>query len=136
MEEVEMRNAVLDMNQMLTDDMALLHSFWFQSNDFVDAVLFDDVVLWDSENDNREWIGPEGCEIKEPLLDYLKREFDKYVEDLVSVSMAQKIKPELQSIYKDIEMLRDGQWHPNEDSCNDSLTIIEKIANILKIDLT
>ena len=46
-----------------------------------------------------------------------------------------KIQILLDSIYTDLLMLRDGDWQPDEDSCEASINIIKELAKELKIKL-
>jgi hypothetical protein len=47
----------------------------------------------------------------------------------------QKVKTALKHLYKDIEMLRDGEWEPDEHSCEATLDTIDEIANEINIDI-
>lgn len=58
-------------------------SFSYMSNGYYDAVYFEEHVLWDSENDNREFI--EETNDYEPFLPFIKREFNNWVDKLNSL---------------------------------------------------
>jgi len=38
----------------------------------------------------------------------------------------------LSLLQQDVEMLRDGEWVPDDDSCNASIEVIEAIKNYLE----
>lgn len=52
------------------------HGFNYVCYGFVDVIRFDDVWLWNSENDDREWNDEENDH--EPFVPFIKREFNRY----------------------------------------------------------
>jgi len=46
---------------------------------FVDVISFEDTVLWDSENDERDWLDNDG---KEPLLPFIKKKFNNHIDKI------------------------------------------------------
>ena len=43
-----------------------------------------------------------------------------------------KILNKLNHVLEDVQMLRDGTWKPDEDSCNATLQHIEEVINIIE----
>lgn len=60
------------------------HSFNYSSNGYEDMILFNDQILWCSENENRKFI--EEIDEYEPLLPYLKNKFNDYVNELNKIN--------------------------------------------------
>lgn len=60
------------------------HSFNYSSNGYSDMILFNDRVLYCSENDDRKFI--EEINEYEPLLPYLKNKFNDYVNELNKIN--------------------------------------------------
>lgn len=54
-------------------------SFNYRTNGFVDAIYFEGTCLWNSDLDTREWIDENS---REPLIAYIKREFNNYANRL------------------------------------------------------
>lgn len=60
------------------------HSFNYSSNGYEDIISFNDQLLWDSENDDREFI--EETNEYVPLLPHLKNKFNNYVNELNKIN--------------------------------------------------
>ena len=56
------------------------HFFSMSSDNYVVSLFFNDELLWTSSDDIREYI-PEKDDY-EPLIDFVKKEYNKYVKDL------------------------------------------------------
>ncbi len=63
------------------------HAFWVRSAGNVVAVYFNDEWLWDSENDEREYVNDR---FKEPLERFVKRQFNSYLDDLTMLRFPQR----------------------------------------------
>ena len=57
--------------------------FTWSTNGYVDVILFDETVLWDSENDNRAFNEEEND--YEPFVPYIKHLFNRWVGGLNSL---------------------------------------------------
>lgn len=57
--------------------------FSYQTNGFDDAILFDGVLLWNSEIDGREWI--EEKNDYEPFESFIRRTFNEYLDKINSL---------------------------------------------------
>ena len=60
------------------------HSFNYTSNGYEDIILFNEQLLWCSENEDRKFI--EETNEYEPLLPYLKNKFNDYVNELNKIN--------------------------------------------------
>ncbi len=56
-------------------------------------------------------------------------------DTVISQEKINKIKKSLSCLKEDFEMLKNGSWKPDNSSCNDSIEMIERIANNLKITI-
>ena len=55
-------------------------SFAYVQRGYCEYIMFEDVILWDSENDYSDFnLEEHGCD---NLLDYIKIQFNKYVQKL------------------------------------------------------
>lgn len=57
-----------------------IHGFSYNTDGFVQQILFDEQILWDSENEPREWV--EINSDYESLEKFIKSMFNEYVRDL------------------------------------------------------
>lgn len=69
-----------ELNEELFEKHGADSEFEYRTNGSYDAICFRDVIIWDSENDGREFIEEE--DNYEPFIPYIKREFNKYIKDL------------------------------------------------------
>jgi len=71
-----------DLNNELTEKNPNNIDFCFNysTDTFVHTISFENVILWDSETDDRKWL--EKPKRHESLLNYIRKEFNKYIEDL------------------------------------------------------
>ena len=74
------------LNKSINDDFTH-HAFYYESNYAIDAIKFNDIILWDSENDGRDFIMTDRGEVKEDLYDYVKDVFDEYVNELNNIEL-------------------------------------------------
>lgn len=58
----------------------IVHLLAFVTTGDVDVITFGDTVLWDSENDEREYI--EESYVKEPLLPFIRKTFNNHISKL------------------------------------------------------
>ncbi len=80
-EEKEMLKVVEELNQDFYEvDNNTVHTFGLLLTGSFQAVLFNEDILWHSENDTREY--REATDDYEPFLPFIKRIFNEYVEDL------------------------------------------------------
>lgn len=49
--------------------------------------------------------------------------------------MEEELKSLLSDIYTDILMLKEEIWEPDEDSCNSTIDNIERIAQLLNLEI-
>ena len=52
------------------------------------------------------------------------------------MEVPEEIQKLLNSIYTDLLMLRDGDWQPDEDSCEASINTVKELASELRYELT
>lgn len=52
--------------------------FSYQTNSYSDLIMFNETILWSSEDDGREIIDDE----KEPLVPFIKKAFNEWVDSL------------------------------------------------------
>lgn len=67
-----------------------IHSFRFECNDYWEAIKFNDFIIWDSENDEREWLeDQDGNDLhkKEDLYIHCVKVMEKYAEDLSKITL-------------------------------------------------
>jgi hypothetical protein len=60
-------------------------AFEYRTDGFSDAIYFEDVLLWYSEEDSREY--NEELDEYEPLESYIRKMFNKYVEELNKIRL-------------------------------------------------
>lgn len=93
MTDQELINTVKTLNLSVPDDSP--HGFAFVKYEFVELITFDgDVILWDSDNDDREWkIDREGNELneQEDLLLHVLKKYNQYVEENINILNQLKI---------------------------------------------
>ncbi len=84
MDNVEFIDVVNELNQELFDEHEeTIHSFSYLTNTYAEVILFDDILLWGSETDDREFNEDEND--YEPIGPFIKRKFNEYVEELYSL---------------------------------------------------
>lgn len=54
---------------------------------------------------------------------------------ILEVGENKELQNPLQDIYSDIQLLKSGDWIPDDDSCEASLGSVRKIAELLNIEL-
>ena len=59
--------------------------FTFRSSGYVDSIWFNDECLWDSENNEREFIEKDND--YEPLLPFVKKKFNEYIKELSKLKL-------------------------------------------------
>ena len=59
------------------------HNFSYATNGFVDCITFNDHLIWDSENDEREWLDDKNE--YEPFIPFLKRVFNEYADSIMEL---------------------------------------------------
>ena len=70
-----------DLNNELYDNNKETHlSFSYTTNGYIDVILFEEVHLWDSENDDRN-----DKEREKPLISHIKSLYNKYVDHLIKL---------------------------------------------------
>lgn len=83
MKREEVEKVVENLNERFESE---IHCFWYQGNYFMHGIKFDDIVLWDSETDERRYIGKGDAEELEDLLTHVLREFENYVNRLRKIN--------------------------------------------------
>lgn len=84
----EIYNIVQELNYELWDKSEHEKAFSFTSNGSVEIVSFEEIVLWHSEDDEREFNEKEKA--YEPLKIHLKKQFNKLVERMEVISFDDK----------------------------------------------
>jgi hypothetical protein len=51
----------------------------YLTDGFVEVIKFEKFVLWDSENDERDWLDNDN---KEPLLPFIKKKLNKHIDKI------------------------------------------------------
>lgn len=79
--EKDLIGIVQDLNDRTFVDGGIEHyqPYEMQSDGFYSAVLFMGTVIWNSENDDREWLDDD---TQEPIIDYLVKESKTILNDL------------------------------------------------------
>lgn len=54
--------------------------FSYTTNGFYDIISFDEIMLWNSEDDDRHFI--EEIDDYEPFIPFIMRKFNNYIDDL------------------------------------------------------
>lgn len=62
------------------------HSFSYGCDGIKEVICFDNEVMWNSEEDSDRTIHDNG-EYVEPLIDYIKRHFNDYINDISSLKL-------------------------------------------------
>lgn len=57
-----------------------VRAFSYMTNGYSDAILFGEEIIWDSENDDREFI--EELNDYEDFLPFIKRQFNNYINNI------------------------------------------------------
>lgn len=77
---------VEELNQELYDKhKEEIYLFNYRSYGWCEAIFFEDTCLWDSDNDGREFI--EEINDYEPLLPFIKKEFNKHIKHLSKLKL-------------------------------------------------
>ena len=63
-------------------------NFSYTTNGWYHCIEWDRLLLWDSETDGREWI--EDKHVYEDLEEYIKKEFNNYIDTLTSLKFKLK----------------------------------------------
>ena len=83
----EFLEAVNDLNQELYEKVGEIGAeFSYTANGYFDIINFGEIMIWNSELDEREWI--EEKNDYEPLKPFLKRMLSQEVDKLVEVKNA------------------------------------------------
>lgn len=77
---MEIIDIIERLNFELEDKGETYHRFNYRSYGHYNYVFFEDELLWDSDNDEREYKGTSTT--KEDLEMYIKKQFNKYVNEL------------------------------------------------------
>lgn len=59
------------------------HCFSWITNGYCESILFDDYILWNSEDDGRQFI--EKNNNYESMLPYIKKQFNLYIEEITKL---------------------------------------------------
>ena len=87
----EFLEAVDDLNQELYEKVGEIGAeFSYTTNGYCDIINFGEIMIWNSEMDEREWI--EEKDDYEPLKPFLKRMLSQEIEKLIEVNNAFKTK--------------------------------------------
>ncbi len=82
MEISELVKIVDELNETIhSHDEESCNTFSFMSNGYIESISFNDHILWDSENDGRIFIEKEND--YEPLINFVKRQYNNYVDELM-----------------------------------------------------
>lgn len=82
---MEYLELVVELNQEMYDTHGEEETqFFYTSSGFIDIIGFGDIMLWNSEEDYREWI--EEKNDYEPLKPFLKKKLKEYGKKLVKLS--------------------------------------------------
>lgn len=77
-------NLNAEIYEQIEDDYIQLE---YMTNTCAEAIEFLGVVIWNSEDDCREWIEVMGKEIQEDLEFYLRKEINKILEKLNKIKL-------------------------------------------------
>ena len=90
----EVMQVVEDLNELVpTEDYEAGLCFSFYTNSYCYCILFNDVVLYDSDNEEREWDN-EKCDYSCSIKDYAINQFKSHVKRTKNIlkSISQKVK--------------------------------------------
>lgn len=76
-------NIVQELNQLIFDQsekLAEVYCFIYHTNGYLHSITFNEEIIWNSENDEREYI--ELIDEYEDLLPFIKRQFANMINDL------------------------------------------------------
>ena len=77
---------VEELNQELFDKKKETnHQFYFMTNGYIDYILFDREVIWNSEDDGREF--REETNDYEPMLPFIKKQFKIYAKEVNNLKL-------------------------------------------------
>lgn len=79
---MEILDIINNLNEQLEDKNEVFHRFHYKSYGYFHYIYFRDELLWDSYNDERELIS---LNKYEDLEVYIKKQFNKYVNELNKV---------------------------------------------------
>jgi len=75
----EIHDIIQDLNEVLPESLyAEALYFDCSSNGYAQTIMFCGIILWCSDNDEREYIGDE----LEPLLSFVKRKFNSVLDSM------------------------------------------------------
>ena len=83
-EEIDYIEIINNLNEWVNDKQGddYIINFSYTTNGWYHCIEWDRLLLWDSETDGREWI--------EDLEEYIKKEFNNYIDTLTSLKFKTK----------------------------------------------
>lgn len=128
----EVIKTVEKLNANLPDDSEF--AFSLETNEYWTSINFcfmsASILMWDSENDERDWIGDE----KEALYPFVLDIFQNRVIQLMKIGgLTEILKATLSHTYTDLTMLEEGSC--TMSSVNSSIGALQELEYIFQFDL-
>ena len=87
--EIDYIEIINNLNEWVNDKQKTLsYEFSYTTNGWYHCIEWDRLIIWDSETDGREWI--EDKDEYEDLEEYIKKEFNNYIDTLTSLKFKTK----------------------------------------------
>lgn len=100
----ELNDKIADHNEK-SKDMEISSTFTFETNGYYSVIAFGEEIMWDSDNEPREWI--EETNEYEDLQTYVQKRFNQYVNTLKKFRFNAPVNENLDGFEPASEILED-----------------------------